>query len=83
MTGRESVAVGMFPQLCQSKGMGVRNQEPEYAAPRWAGPDPVLLLWFDADGDELGQRCPVLVEHAERAVAGPRHRTGFVDYVSQ
>jgi hypothetical protein len=41
------------------------------------------LLWFDADGDELGQRCPVLVEHAERAVAGPRHRTGFVDYVSQ
>jgi hypothetical protein len=61
----------------------VGYEEPEHPFSRRASSDPLLFVWFETDGDELGEGRSGVIEHTECGVASPRHETSLVDDVAQ
>ena len=65
---REAEAVGVGVQIGQTQRLGVEDQQAEDAVTLRTSADPGRLVVGEADGDELGQPRPGLVEHPERGV---------------
>ena len=73
----------MVPETCQSKRLRIGDEQPQHPFSRGAWPDLRLFLGAKPDGDELGQRRLVVVEHSERTVASAGHRTCLLNDVTQ
>ena len=79
MVGRKSGARGVLADVGESERPGVDDEEPEDPEPLRRRADLGACLVVDADGDELRQAGPGLVEHAQRAVAGVDQRDRALD----
>ena len=84
VVGGKAEALLVRAQVAQSQRSGIGDeQDSEDPSPGRSSPDPLLLLWLEPDGQELREGRAVLVQDAERTVAGPGHRLGFFDEVVQ
>ncbi len=79
MVRGEAGARWMVSEPGEAERLRVVDEQPEHPEARRQRPDPALRLDVETHDDELSERRPLLVEHAQRAVARRGDRAGLVD----